>query len=880
MSLIHTRIAPPVEAVPRLTRPRLDALLARARTSRLTLVRAPSGYGKTVLLTQWAEKLQTEDHAVGWLSLRGRETSAAALYRYLDAMLDVMGMPSSPATAGEVGELAGALLGRLESAGRDVFVVLDEADRLAGEAAWLVATLIGDAPAGVRFLLAARGRPPLSMARLRAGGQVTEVSAVDLAFTLPEAVALAATRGETASADQLAAWLDLTEGWAAGLVLAPVAGASGCDREIYDYFDEETASFDPDLRLFLTRTSVLERVEPALCEAVHPAAEGRRTLMRLEGAGAFLVPLDTERGAWRHHRLYGQYLRRRFQDEDPQGFQSAHAAAGEWFVQAGHPAEALAHLLQAGALETLAETLETYCETLTYTGDIVLVARYAEALPEVLLGNYPRVLLTVAWLHIRGLDFACAVRLLQHARQRIEALEAGGALTDRARDELRLLLSHRQTMLAAAHDESSRVEADCQALLPAVSDTKPYLACTLYGQLLSARAEQFHFDGLGRLEVEARAAFSRLNHDFASVSTQAAIGPALFAVGRTDAARQALEAGFERAVRHAGLNSSLAALPALHLAELAYEANELVRAQALVDGHLPVARQFGFVDQLIAGHVVRARLRHAAGDEVGALASLEESYQAAAECGVERLRLNVVAEQVRTLARLGRAPAARQLAESESLLEGDAMPHANSTSRDELRALVRARLDLAEDGGDGALARVRAWKLFCSRRGAVRALVRWNLILCQLHAKGDDAQSSRRSLRDAVLAGAPGGYVRSFLDEGPIVHELLAESYKQGAALDDPAERFVQKLLAAVAGHDGAELGGEAAAGLYGRLMAREVEILSLVASGLRNREIGERLGLTEGTVKWYMQQIYDKLGVRRRPQAVIRARHFGLLGG
>ena len=156
----------------------------------------------------------------------------------------------------------------------------------------------------------------------------------------------------------------------------------------------------------------------------------------------------------------------------------------------------------------------------------------------------------------------------------------------------------------------------------------------------------------------------------------------------------------------------------------------------------------------------------------------------------------------------------------------------------------------------------------------------FELLLAQIAVLSGNRSEARRSVRAAVELAEPGGWVRPFVDEGEAIWSLLIEAYAAGPELDTPVDRFAMRLVSILRGTVHLETGDEDDGdfGLGSGLSLREVEILMMVSGGLRNREIGDRLGLTEGTVKWYMQQIYDKLGVRRRPQAVIRARQLGIL--
>jgi LuxR family maltose regulon positive regulatory protein len=559
----------------------------------------------------------------------------------------------------------------------------------------------------------------------------------------------------------------------------------------------------------------------------------------------------------------------------------------------GLHADAFAHAERSGDPSWLGQLLEENCEDLTYNGYMTLVSNFAARLPDSTLAQLPKVLLTLAWRHTRNLRLGDAKRHLEAAHTSIAEVERQGGTAADELQHLKRLELHGLTMLAAAQDDSPRVEEQCQTLLQAFGHSRPYLTCTLYAQLISARCEQYKFEDLERLEALARAELAHSGFPFAGISLLSAIGPSLFAAGKTAAARRALEEGLEAAVRFGGINSGLSALAALPLAEVAYELNDVAYASQLVDGHLSVAREWGFLDQLIAGHTVRARLMHASGATQEAHATLDAGMAIARECGLERLALQMTAERVRLYLRSGipgRAEAATEVDGkllSPRVMDASAvLPAFGSTTCQELRALIWVRVALTLDRTYDASHVARQWRNYCTQHRAARSQIRWGLLLAESLAARGEEQAAHRALRDALGIGASSGFTRSFLDEGPIIEQMLRDMYGDGRGRTDrhPTDSFGCAILLAF------EMGRmgrapplravlpEPLGGPVGRLTARELEILALASSGMRNSEIGRRLGLKEGSVKWYMRQVYDKIGTRRRWQAVERARQFGLI--
>jgi LuxR family maltose regulon positive regulatory protein len=239
----------------------------------------------------------------------------------------------------------------------------------------------------------------------------------------------------------------------------------------------------------------------------------------------------------------------------------------------------------------------------------------------------------------------------------------------------------------------------------------------------------------------------------------------------------------------------------------------------------------------------------------------------------------VISEQVRMLVKLGQLEQAEQLFWSSDLkIEGEPVPTLNPTRLNEWMATAWLRLEMHRFRLVRSRKIAKRWLEFVRKRGATRSAVTFELLLAEIAVLSGNRSEARRSVRSAVELAEPGGWIRPFIDEGEAIGALLVEAYGNGPVPDTPVDKFAARLVSVLKGNPHMEAVDDDDYGLGSGLSLREVEILTLVSGGLRNREIGDRLGLTEGTVKWYMQQIYDKLGVRRRPQAVIRARQFGIL--
>ncbi|MBL8270342.1 MAG: hypothetical protein JNL55_28340 [Steroidobacter sp.] len=611
--------------------------------------------------------------------------------------------------------------------------------------------------------------------------------------------------------------------------------------------------------------------------------DATRRLYEIEQRGLFLLQLDQERHWHRYHHLFATFLQRRLDEFDSQASRDLHLRASDWFWEAGSPVDAIEHALKAGAQDRAADLLERRCQELTYVGKVRLVSKFAEQIPEEILHRYPGVLLTLAWRQTRALHFEQAAELIRIAGRRLDEMAAGNEVSTAELRRLRYLYLHREMVLTAAHDQMADVERRCQHLLDEYPEEQhPYLKGTIYGHLLAARREQYKLADFEKLFATAHGIMKRSVYSFAAVGLQASIGPFLFLAGKTSAARAMLEQGRDEGVKYSGRFSSATAVCSLPLAELVYENNELDFAAQLIDEAMPSAVGFGFVDQLVSALTTQAKLHHARRDVTAALQTLDDGMAIAVERELERLKLALIAERVRLLIETGRADDAIRYAAAQGIAATDRAPTPGDavTSRDEYRAMIWVRVAQASDHLFEAATVARQWRSFCAARGAILSLIRWDILLACLHFTSGNKLAAQRALREALTHGVNVRSLRSFIDEGAIMRTLL-ESVESTDS-NHPTDAFADELLAVLDGGDRAARATPADStsdeGLYGRFSEREREILTLVASGLRNKEVAERLGMTEGTIKWYLQQVYDKIGTRRRQRAVERARQFGLI--
>ncbi len=891
------------------SRPRLERRLAEVCAARVTLLRAPAGYGKSCLVQQWLQNLRARGVTAAHLAL------PPDLSDPLDFLTQLVGAIHAQTTlrlptihsflAGEMlysaDVLAGRIVERLREAEQDVFLLLDDVHHLTGSpASACLRLLIDAAPPRLRIVLASREKLDIPLARLRAHGQMCEISAEDLRFLDPEIAELLAASGvENLSADEFAILAQRSEGWAVGLRLAALALAenpnraailrdfSGDRSDIWDYFVQDVvAGQDDEVQDFLLKTSVLDRLCAPLCDAVTGRTDSQTLLDHCAQTGLFVFALDANRSWYRFHHLFQDFLARGFQERFSAERAALHARASAWYLEAGLYEEAFEQALRGNDPIRAAEILDTRLDAMFSAGQARTIRRLAAEIPAHIQAFYPRIMLAAAWPMSVQWRFSEVRDLLTACRARLSDMRRLNATPPDELDAIENLMRHREMILAQVQDDMPTVEAIGAKLMHSYPDAHPFVAGSICSAYLQSKREHYKFSETGRLDAAARSFLQKCESEQVLIAHDAVAGMTRFTMGDTETAIAQLRNGLDIAVRLFGRGASIGATCALPLAELHFECNDTAEASALLDEFLPAATELGFVDQLISGWLTQSRLLRMNGERDAALRVLSTASAFAAEHGFERLGLFAADERVRQLLRSGRPDEAARAARQAGLKpSGSApMPSGKACVRDEARASMWVSWLEIQNRTADALNVARQWRSFTAGAGALRQAIRWDVRTAHLLRLTGEIRGAKRILLRAMEMAAPSGFVRSFLDEPGLLDAVLPLA---------PAGRSTEPTaLDALAAHLHTERDRESGRntvaratpepeppGLGGRLTTQELQVLKLAASGLTNREAGDRLGITEGSIKWHLQQIYDKIGVRRRLQAVERARHLGLIG-
>jgi LuxR family maltose regulon positive regulatory protein len=890
-------------------RPRLADRLAQVQGGELTLVCAPAGFGKTALLAHWARRSQ---RPVAWLSLDEGDNDPARFWRYVAGALNrvrpgleeqvaalLRGLQPPPLEA-----VATAVINELTlpPAEGEIALVLDDYHLIEAPTVHdSVAFLLGRLPPGLRLVLASRADPPLPLARLRARGQLVELRAADLRFTpeettafLQEAVGLDLPH---ASRDALAV---RTEGWVAGLQLAAlslqgrsdpaefVATFTGSHRYILDYLSGEVLARQPEqLVRFLLETSVLERLSGPLCEAVTGRADSQQLLEQVERANLFLLPLDEVRGWWRYHHLFADLLQARLEDELPERVPQLHHAGAAWHEQHGFAGDAIRHAVAAGEMAWAARLVERHAEAVLWRSEGATLDRWLAALPAELVHARPRLCVALAWRAGMVGRLEEVERLLAGAERAFTS--TGDEPHEPSVGRASSVLANVAATIALLRATLARLHGDAHGAVVFARQARTQLG---EDELLLGSIVGWHLAGAdwlgGRLE-DAEHALADLIADVRAVGERyftvrgyADLGQIQQARGHLGAAQRTYRQGLEVAGVTGG---QLPAAGMVHvgLAEVLRERNELDAALDHASRGVALCRQLAYALGLATGLAALARIRQAQGDAAGALDAISQADRVELSPKMVALFNPVPAWRARLLLARGELAAATRWVDERGLGVQDEPSYAR-----ESEYLVLVRVMLAQQAPQQArrlLDRLHALAAAQGRTGSVIEVR--TLQALALSASGDRA-AAQAALAEALALGAPEGWLRVFVDEGPpmaaLLHQLLAGRRQGQVALAEAVPReYLARLVEAFeqAGlpiRPPVRRGAVVVPGLVEPLTARELEVLRLLAAGAPNRAIAEQLVVTQETVKKHLSHLFDKLGVANRTQAVVRARQLGLL--
>jgi LuxR family maltose regulon positive regulatory protein len=756
--------------------------------------------------------------------------------------------------------------------------------------------LLENSPHQLHLVVCGRADPPWPLARLRARSEMVELRARDLRFTVEAAtVFMNDTMGLNLSPDDVAALEDRTEGWIAGLQMAAlsmqgrtdisafVRAFSGSHRFILDYLVEEVLSRQSSaVHDFLLKTSILERLNASLCDAVAGIQTSDVLLTELEQANLFVVPLDEERHWYRYHRLFADLLRSRLQDAAPDQLAELHLEASKWYEGRGVTVQAVGHALLAEDVEQIEHLIAGNALAAIYHGELATVSRWLDSLPGEILRSRPRLSIAHAWVLAYAGRLEAVEASLRDAEGALDGADAGVQVRygdDEARHLRGYIAAIRAYIMALQEDLSSAVRLATYALdqIPEAPSTERgwtalLLGCVLRSQGQLRAADQAFSDAV-TISEEIGDTYLAVDALWESAVHQLAYGRLHEALRM---AEQALELANDHS-RRTGRRLPVLGYTFHLMSRVMFQWNELEKAVQFASEGVELSKQWGQADALVQGSFHLARVLEAVGKMDEALGVLHEVKPLAGNLG-PWYRATAVAHEAHIRLAQGNLSVATHLVEEMGWSAAEEL-----VLDYRFVSLTIARTLIARGRMDEALGLLKRFVELAESAGAVGSLIETLVVQAvALHAAGD-SESAVISLERALNLAEPEGYVRVFIDEGNAMGELLRTAASQGIAV-----KYVTKLLTALAEELG-EISGLAKRSLSSEsarpsvalaepLSERELQVLRMLNTHLSIPEIAEELIVAPSTIRSHVKSIYGKLGAHSRHEAVDRAKGLRLL--
>ena len=884
----------------RVPRPRLIEQLNSIRP--LTLIAAPAGFGKTTLLSDWIPKSK---HCVTLLSLDEDDNDPIRFWVYVVAALqklranlgnDALALLQSPQPP-PITSVLSTLINEISSFPESFSIALEDYHLIKTQPIHEALTfLLEHLPPQMHIILTTRADPPLPIARLRARNQLSELRADDLRFTPDEAARfLNEVMGLKLSPRDIAALESRTEGWVAGLQLAALSiqdredvtgfiqAFSGSQRHVLSYLMEEVLDRRPEGTLnFLLQTSVLDRLCGPLCDAVTGQHDGDETLRKLEQANLFIVPLD-DRGKWyRYHHLFAEVLRARLQQTQPDLIQELHCRASAWYERHELMDEAVNHALVAQVFDRAAMLVEQVAPAMIQRGELARLLTWLHTLPDDEIHAHPRLALSYGW----GLLLSGEIR---QAAAHLEAIEAVLAKDEAKRtpEVQGHVAAMRARLLRESGDLASTIVLSRQGLaqLPK-QDTLLRTRITL--NLTIAHYLQGEFEPASQLLTETIATGQTLQHLLSTLSAIYTQTQILRAQGTLEQALQLCQEELELITLRGWNNFPAAGFLYVAFGELLRERNELISAQEYLEKGLSLGQEGGNPYISIAGHVWLAWLRQTQRNVTGSRQAIRAASQLIQHHQVSRFwpLPPVACYQARIWISQGNLAAASHWAQSAGL--NPANPPVSFLY--EVDYLTLARLLTAQGNLDDAQSLLLRLHQSAASAGRGGSLIEILILQAITFAAQKRSEEALVALAEALGLAEPQGFMRIFLDEGEPLREVIRMwrseigKQKNPTGLQKRRIAYADKLLKGFTRNPApltvtSELANFPVLppSLVDPLSARELEVLHLIAEGLSNLAIAQKLYLSTGTVKVHLKHIYGKLDVNSRTQAVARLRELNL---
>jgi len=895
--LLATKILLPRGAPGLIERPRLLDLVELVQTKQVTVIRAGPGFGKTSVALAWAERLQQSGNSVAWLALDDDDDEPTRSLFYMSHALRRASEDVGDAAIGLISDISLApfnaivstLINDLADIDGDSYLFLDDYHRITDhEINKAVAYLLRYAPTQFHLVLTATAEPALPLGRLRAHNQLLEIDAAALSFDVEETRRFLDQEniGRLDPSDVRLLHAK-TEGWPAVLRIVAVTlgrpgkdfaryvhGLSGALQPIETYLTEMLDGLAHDMVESMLRIAILDRFSAPLCQAVTGLSSSRRLLKSMQTNQVLVTPLDDERRWYRYHSLLLGYLRQRLEAEHGDEVPKLHRRAYRWYASHELWTDAVRHAIAAGDADEAKSLIERCAMELVKKGDLLTLLGWQRLFPTEIMQSQIEVGLAITWGLALAMRFGDALELLRKVER-----EMGGRITDA--DAITCECEVIRAVITALSDDTRAAIQDIETCIRKSSD--PWTS-----NVASNVARLGHWKA-GDLESFYATPWIPYSDDedrrnvFATVYRLCLRGLVEFQQLRLLAAERCYADAMRLAEQHAGRNTAAAALPASLLARVRYEQGRLDEAETLIIDLRPVIDATGMLEGVLSAYVVLVEIAAHRRNIERAYALLEQLENLGHMRKWDRVVAAALAIKMRFYLTEGRVTEGSACLNRLERLTAEYTPLTRCAWSDigDYTSLARARLSWAQGRMQDTIATLRALRQEAEAANNRYFALRLATQLSQALFAADEPAEALHVFSDVLRLAAAAGLYQSILDEGPEIGTLLLrfqeDARRTGVSTD--LLPYVGNLIVGWREFYETDFTSTPASDVAESLSPREREILERISHGRSNKEIGREMGVSPETVKAHLKNVFVKLAVDRRAQAVSRAQSLGLLG-
>lgn len=887
-ALLLAKLTPASEPRVQVSRDQLmNRIAERAPGRKLVLVQAPAGFGKTNLLLQYYQSLQRQGTSVMWLNLDGADNDLDRFVLHLHAAYKRM----APRSAVEQITDSPGLIEQLSSHHQPFVLFIDELEVVQSPSALhFIEQILDYLPAHSELVIGTRHIPLINLGRLRARGQILELSHNDLRLSIEETAAIVSKQLKRPVKQQAINVLhDRTEGWLAAIHLATLAlptnidpknffmSFSGSNSELAQFLAEDIISkIDHEKREFLLRTCILRELNADICDYLVQGHGSQQQLQELSRENLFVAPFNSEKTSYRYHGLFASFLYEQLKTRYPHAVAFLHQRAADWYIRNQRPLPAIDHLLQANHMQAALDLLEENAESLLAEGRVRRLLRWFELFPTYVIKQLSgtRLNLFRAWALVLNRHHTDAQPIIDSFLKG-EVSNHSPSLVIEARALQCLQLSMTDS-IEQCHRESNEL---IQLLAPDQSLEYGVLTSIISYCLIASNK----FEDAKQSMARAMQSDQHLKSTFIRSLSDAQDGTIDLIQGRLSHSLARLESSYERVwcTSEKTLPGGKATI-GIPFAEVLYDLNELDRARHILGECLAFSRENGTVDSLITSYVLLTRIALAHGERENALRYIQELQDFSIDCGLLRANAAAQLEMVRLLWLDGDIENSFHRLDQLEILDvwqPSSGYHLPSQDLDN-PTIMRWRLNTRSVHNSSMISELN--EAICESKQASRnrRALKLRILLCLALDADNKLDQALDNLTEALKVASKEGFVRIFLDEGLDFQNLIKKWIQQyGTQVNSLSisPEFLSKLI------QQKEATSESPTQTRDltpteALTRRELEVLKNLAEGIRNRAMAERMFVSETTIKAHLRNISAKLGANSRTEAVAIARRHGFI--